>query len=63
MDRMGIVFLLCVLVMVVTAYIEGAKPSEKAITITPDMFKTTTKFKISAALIVIILTVIYTIWW
>jgi SSS family solute:Na+ symporter len=63
MDRMGIVFLLCVLVMVVTAYLEGNKPSAKAIVINREMFKTTTKFKISATIIVLILAVIYTIWW
>lgn len=62
-DRMGIVFLLCVLVMVVTAYLEGNKPSAKAIVINREMFKTTTKFKISATIIVLILAVIYTIWW
>ncbi len=63
MDRMGIVFILCVLVMVVTSYIEGGKPSDKAITVNRDMFRTTTRFKISAAIIVLILIVIYTVWW
>jgi SSS family solute:Na+ symporter len=63
MDRMGIVFILCSLVMIVTAYAEGSKPSDKALKITPDMFKTTTKFKVSAVIICLILTVIYTIWW
>lgn len=63
MDRMGLVFILCVLVMVVTSYVEGAKPSDKAITIHRDLFKTTTKFKVSAVIITLILIVIYAIWW
>lgn len=63
MDRMGIVFLLCSLVIILTSFIEGNKTSDKAIKITPDLFQTSTKFKISAILITLILVVIYTVWW
>lgn len=63
MDRMGLVFIICVLIMVIAAFVEKAKPSDKAIVINREMFKTTTKFKVSAVIIVVILTIIYATWW
>ncbi len=63
MDRMLIVFILCLLTIVVSAKIENKGVSEKAINITPNMFKTSKTFNIIACIITAILVVIYTVWW
>lgn len=63
MDRMGIVFILCCLTIVISALIEKKGISNKAITITPTLFKTTRSFNISAGIIMAILIVFYYIWW
>ncbi|WP_047445225.1 sodium:solute symporter family transporter, partial [Alistipes sp. ZOR0009] len=63
MDRMGLVFILCVLVMVASAMVERTKENSKAIELSPELFNTTRGFKVAAAIIVVVLIAIYTIWW
>ncbi len=63
MDRMGIVFILCSLTIIISALIEKRGVSEKSINITFDLFKTTKSFNIAACIIIIILAAFYTIWW
>ena len=53
MDRMGIVFLLCMLIIVVVSYFEGFKVSEKAIIIDKGLFSTSKGFKILAVIIIL----------
>jgi SSS family solute:Na+ symporter len=63
MDRMGIVFLLCILLMVLSALIERKPISEKGIKIDKMQFNTSAGFKIASLFIIIVLTVIYIMWW
>jgi SSS family solute:Na+ symporter len=63
MDRMGIVFILCVMVMVVSALVEKSTSSKKSIVLSTELFSTTRGFKVAAIIIVLVLTTIYTIWW
>ena len=63
MDRMLIVFILCVLTIFVTAIVERKGLSDKAIAITPDLFKTSRSFNIVSCVILIILIILYTLWW
>jgi len=63
MDRMMIVFLLCVLTIVVTAMAERKGISEKAVTITPGLFKTSRSFNIISVVIMAILVTFYILWW
>ncbi|MEI6695614.1 MAG: solute:sodium symporter family transporter [Bacteroidota bacterium] len=63
MDRMGIVFLLCMLLIVVVSYFEGFKVSEKAIKTDKALFATSKGFKILAIIIIIILAFLYAYFW
>jgi len=63
MDRMLIVFILCILTVFITSFVERRGVSEKAIDITPGLFKTSRTFNIISVIIMVILVVIYTIWW
>ena len=63
MDRMLIVFILCVLTVFVTATVERKGVSDKAIEITPGLFKTSRTFNIVSAVIMAILVVLYVLWW
>lgn len=63
MDRMMIVFFICVLIMVITAYIEKKPESTKSIVLEKGMFNTGLGFKIASIVIIAILIFIYTIWW
>jgi len=63
MDRMLIVFFLCVLTVFVTAIVERKGVSDKAIEITPGLFKTSRTFNIVSAIIMAILVLFYTLWW
>ena len=63
MDRMAVVFFLCVAIMVIASLLDKNKKISNTIIIEKSLFKTSTGFKITAAFIVIILTVIYTMWW
>ena len=63
MDRMLIVFFLCILTVFVTALVERKGVSDKAIEITPGLFKTSRTFNIVSVVIMAILVVFYTLWW
>lgn len=63
MDRMGLVFIICVLIMVISAMVEKKPVSEKFTVIDKAQFSTSTGFKIASLIIVIVLSVIYIIWW
>ncbi len=63
MDRMLIVFVLCVLTIFVAAFVERKGINPKAIEITPGLFKTSRMFNIVAVVIMVILVVFYTLWW
>jgi SSS family solute:Na+ symporter len=62
MDRMLLVFALCVLVMIVMSY-RQKQESTVAFIIEPGMFATTRAFKAIAVAIGAVLAVIYTVWW
>jgi SSS family solute:Na+ symporter len=63
MDRMLIVFVLCVLIILISPFIEKTDGRAKSIVIKQGMFHTDTSFNISAFGIMILLTVIYCVWW
>ncbi|MCU0339960.1 MAG: sodium/sugar symporter [Spirosomaceae bacterium] len=60
LDRMGIVFVVCVIAMIILGL---WKPSTKGLDIDVAMFKPSTGFAIGSAIIVVILTVLYTVFW
>ncbi len=60
MDRMGIVFLSCCLLIFL---FRSKTPSEKAITITNDLFRTSKSFNILSLVLLAILVGIYLVWW
>lgn len=62
-DRMGIVFLLCIGLFVLFARIEGNKTQAGAINFSKGLFATGKAFKIAFAGVVAILTILYAIWW
>ncbi|WP_114749525.1 sodium/sugar symporter [Pleomorphovibrio marinus] len=63
-DRMGIVFLIIsVLIIAISLYEGKGKDHPKGIEITPDLFKTSTKFKVGAILIAGILVGLYSAFW
>lgn len=59
-DRMGYVFLICVAVMVVLGL---WKPSDKGLDIDASMFKTAPGFTLGTIIVVVVLTVLYTVFW
>lgn len=63
LDRMGIVFFLCVAVMVLSAYIEQAQPAPPTALLERGMFSTSPAFKAISAIIVVVLIAIYAAWW
>jgi len=63
-DRMTIVFLLCVIGMYFISVIENKKkPVTSGLEIDPSMFKTNKAFTIGALLVIAIVTILYTIYW
>ena len=63
MNRMGLVFLICMALIVVFALIEGKGIHPKAISLDRKLFKTSTSFKVCAVLITAMLVAIYWWWW
>ena len=63
MDRMLIVFILCLLTIFITALIERKGVSEKAIELKPGLFKTSRAFNVLSVVIFSILVLIYVLWW
>ena len=63
MDRMLIVFLLCILTIYISAYVERKGISAKAIVITPGLFRTSRTFNFVSVVIIAILFTFYILWW
>ncbi|WP_295671892.1 sodium/sugar symporter [uncultured Mucilaginibacter sp.] len=64
LDRMGIVFVICMIGMYIISMIENAKGTKvHALEVDTKMFKTTTGFAIGALIIIAILTGLYTALW
>lgn len=56
--------LLSILIMMAVSYVDGkGKDHEKAIIITPDLFKTSRSFNISSTIIIVILIFLYFVFW
>jgi len=62
-DRMGVVFLIIAVVIVVISLLGKEEKHPNAVELEPGMFKTSTKFNIGALLICGILAALYTIFW
>ena len=63
-DRMGVVFLIISAVIIAVSLFEGkGKDHPKGIEITPELFKTSTKFKIGAIIIMGIIAALYIRFW
>jgi solute:Na+ symporter, SSS family len=63
MDRIGIVFVICVILAVAVTLISGSKEQKNSIDLSNISFKTTTGFNISAIGVIAILIAIYSVWW
>ena len=63
LDRMLIVFFLCVIVMVLSALLEKTRPSIPTLVTEPGMFATSFGFKLTSALILYALVIVYSVWW
>jgi solute:Na+ symporter, SSS family len=63
MDRIAVVFAICVALAVLVTFLSGAKEQEKAIDLSDISFKTTTGFNIAAIGVIAILIAIYSVWW
>ncbi|MCC2548707.1 sodium/sugar symporter [Hymenobacter sp. BT175] len=64
LDRMGIVFVVCVLVMALISLLENARGVKtNGLEIDRTMFKTTRGFAIGAMAVAVIVTALYTIYW
>lgn len=63
MDRVGLVFLLCVAIAVVITLASGGKEQKNAVDLNGIDFKTTTGFNIATLGVVLILIGLYAAWW
>ncbi|OFY43397.1 MAG: sodium/glucose cotransporter [Bacteroidetes bacterium GWF2_40_14] len=63
LDRMGYVFLLCLLIIVVVGIVWPKPNVDKEIVLDKELFRTSFLFKLGAVLIAMILVLIYTVWW
>lgn len=62
-DRVGVVFILCILLAVIISLASGGKVQEKAVELQGIEFKTETSFNIAALGVILILIALYTAWW
>lgn len=63
-DRMGFVFIFCIIGMVIISLIEGkGEEDPKGLEIDATMFKTTTAFAVGALIIVGLLVALYSVYW
>lgn len=63
LDRMGIVFLLCLFLIWAFAQLEGNRVHPKAISVHRSQFHTEPSFRVASAGIIVILIILYTVWW
>jgi SSS family solute:Na+ symporter len=64
LDRMGIVFVFCVVMMVLISLLEtsrGVQP--KGLEVDSSMFRPHRSFAIGSAVIIVLLTALYTVYW
>ncbi|MEH6549872.1 MAG: sodium/sugar symporter [Pseudomonadales bacterium] len=62
-DRVGLVFILCIVLPVITVLLENAGEQDKAVDLSDIDFSTTRSFNISAIGVVLILVGLYATWW
>ncbi|MDB4528809.1 sodium/sugar symporter [Pseudomonadales bacterium] len=62
-DRVGLVFILCMVLPIVTVFIEKAGEHDNAVQLGDINFITTSSFNIATVGIVLILTALYVTWW
>lgn len=63
MDRVGVVFILCLLLAVIITYASGGKVQQKAIDLDDVQFKTETSYNVATLGIVLIVIALYATWW
>lgn len=63
MDRMGIVFLLCLFIIWIFAQIEKPQISKDTFILDKNLFKTTTGFRIGSVIVIILLIIAYAVFW
>ena len=63
MDRVGLVFISCLLLAVFVTLVQKAPEHEAAVQLDDINFETTTSFNISAFIVTLILIAFYTVWW
>ncbi|GEA12075.1 sodium/sugar symporter [Alteromonas sp. KUL49] len=62
-DRVGLVFLLCVVLAIVTSLAEKNGINENAVDLNDIEFKTTSGFNVASIAVVCLLIAFYTVWW
>jgi SSS family solute:Na+ symporter len=64
MDQMGLTFLITVLIIIIISFIENKGQNDsKGIPLNKDLFKTDTRFNISAVIIMIVIASLYIVFW
>ena len=63
LDRVGLVFVLCLLIAVVVSLLESKEPHKNAVDLQDIQFRTSSAFNWAAAAITLIVASLYTIWW
>lgn len=63
MDRVGLVFLLCLGLAIVVSLLQGNKVQAGAVELNDISFDTSKGFSLSLALVVLVLVVFYSVWW
>ena len=63
MDRIGLVFILCILAAVIVSATSKSASTDNSVDIKTVSFDTNRSFNISALIITVILVIFYTVWW
>lgn len=63
MDRVGLVFLLCLGLAILVSLLQGNKAQAGAVELNDISFDTSKGFSLSLALVVLVLVVFYSVWW
>ncbi len=63
MDRVGLVFLLCLALAVVVSFFTPVQAAQSELELTDIDFKTSRGFNASFGLVVLILMLFYSVWW
>ncbi len=63
MDRVGLVFLLCLGIAVVVSLVENKGRHQNAVDLNGIEFSTSTSFNVASVSIILILTALYAVWW